>query len=260
MDKKHNISCFESEEAAEILKDWRTEGVCDHGLLIAYPPGDWNGCMDYVEMLARAYHATHRIPATFERSFLALEYLNTADKDAQNRFFESPVITAEFSNRFMGVFAIEISQWKNEFFSPGFMRLVNYAAENQTDARFVFLLETVNKDTVAAAYKCLGEKVRLGKVEMSYLPAKDYVAYVTHRLAANGVEVGQEARRKLASAVGRMVERKSFGGFSTVDRLVEEVSYRKQEKAGVGLDAYDIELSFTELERMMEANERKMGF
>ncbi len=130
-------------------------------------------------------------------------------------------------NRFKGILCLDISHWISRVRDPKFQRMLRAVGEADTDTLFVFRVPYIQADVL--------ESVRRGLADVLYTRAVTFVPFSNEEYADCARRLLRDNRFTAREDVWpvfhrRLAEEKSGGrfyGLDTVDKMVNEMIYRK---------------------------------
>ena len=217
-----------SQKSMEVLFKWRNPDIVTPSLLIVQPQNEGVGCCEYVKALAKAYYLQSDPRRSFEKTFLSLRYPKDISEEGIKRFFDSPRIVAEHYNRFLGVFAIEITEYLYHSESSAFVKLLEYVTSNRDEINFVFLISTDDKTAAQRMYAVINKHIRIEQLTMEYADTKSYVSYAINLLCRNQLKYEKGVEEVLSGYIQELAQRDSFCGYDTIIRLTDDIIYEMQ--------------------------------
>jgi len=219
-----------NDKCVSILAKWRSVDIDEKNVFLLHE-NEHELVSHFILDLAQARHKkleSQGVRRQFSNTFLSLAYKcgeGVTEVDYK-RFFDSARIKAEKYNRFIGTFAIDISDCLENIYRPAIDRLIEYIKANTKEVRFILIVNTKNNSIYESVYKKVSSRIRrFERIEIFSLEAYQYTDHAINLLSRKGLTVDSSFENILSDYMVKLVERKSFAGFNSVSDFVDDIVY-----------------------------------
>jgi hypothetical protein len=225
-DKKNDMSLvsYFNTKCREVLQKWSISEIDAPHVMVVQPENGGVFNNNFVMELALAHYNKLNIRRSFENCFLSLKYKGKdARKEDYDRFFDSARVQAGNYNRFIGTFAVDISEFIKIPDYPAFEYLLDYVDSTSKDIKYIFSVSTDDKTAISRLYGIIRNRFRIELINMGYSDVDYYVNCVITMLQNRGIAVNENIEQVLADYIEKIHTQKSFAGVDSITRLVDDI-------------------------------------
>lgn len=258
----NSIANLYGSECGRMFEYWSKVRFNTPNLLIIQPKNGGVGCDYFVKSLAKAYHLKSGKKRTFKRSFLSLKYSKSFNDHEIRTFFDNPRLCAENYNNFSGTFCINVSDFVEAVELPAFIKLLDFIDSNKKNTKFIFVVNTDDRESVSLLYSTLRVCIRIDRLIMEYTDINTYFKFAVTLFNRHELTVDCGANETLMEYLELLMKKESFAGYDSITRIVEDIVFEVNvenlpELTGAGLEKMKDKL-FSE--ESGKSPYRKIGF
>ncbi len=160
-----------------------------------------------------------------EKNYFKLTYPAEGNDSLYSKFFASGEVVASTTNRYYGVFAIDLNEWKsgrNIAADNSFNMLLNYIEENKKNITFVFCINEgfqAREELMA----CLKKRVNLECIQDVHPQLQECSDYIAGELQQEGLEVTNAAKLFIERIFEEGLYKENSMSFDTLDLMVQKI-------------------------------------
>ena len=218
----YNIEC------KRMFDCWSKPEVDTPNLLIIQPKNGGVGCDYFVMSLAKAFHKKSGNKRSFKRSFLSLRYSKDFSEHEMKLFFDSPRLFIENYNCFNGTLCINVSDCVQAIDYPAFNKLLDFINTNKKDTKFIFIVDSDEKESAIPLYDSLKRHIRIARMTMEYFDVKTYLDFALEMLKKHNLPVESNADGELMGYLETLTGKADFAGYDSVIRLIEDLVFESR--------------------------------
>jgi len=225
-----DFAFFYNSKCIDMLKKWDTQEIDERHVFLHHENETLFANFYVYELATIRYKKLEKcgIRRPFDNCFLSLKYRDRDDvnKIDFKRFFDSARVKAEKYNRFIGTFAIELSDYLEDPNHPALDKLLDYVELTSKDIKFIFSVNGNNIKTVDKLYNKISYHIRrVERLSMEHIDANQYTFYAVSMLQNKGYIIAKDAEQLLNEYLVELSNKKSFAGFDSISDFVDDIIY-----------------------------------
>jgi hypothetical protein len=238
-------------EPAALMDQWKKYGLNNPHLFIVKNTLGNDDCIRFLQQLTKEGLVTSKIRRSIKRSFFYQKLKKDCTEHELNRFFESPQLVCDIYNDFIGMFAIDISEFESDCTNVRLKALLDYVCENEEKIRFSFIVHTSTFEKEQALFTYLSKRLVIRRFEFDIINIENLMDYVENKNKENNITIDDQAAQYLELQFQEMLESKTVESINDMIRLYDNFVYEyRDDLSSVSKDQLHQSLkdSFTELE------------
>ena len=163
-------------------------------------------------------------PFKSEKNYLKLTYPVDGMDYIYDKFFASPTIVASTTNRYYGVFVIDLSEWKtsrNIHQNKHFIKLMDYVANNKKNITFVFAVDKDFQSMDELEYT-LKKKLNVEIFQDLSIEKDDCIDYIVENVEKFGFRVTNGAKQLISINIHECLEREDMN-YDILELIVHRI-------------------------------------
>lgn len=181
------------------------------------------------KLYAKMFEEYDLYPYRSEKNYLKLTYPVEGTDSLYDRFFVSPDIVASTTNRYYGIFVIDLDQWKSArgiMDNNTFVNLMDFVCENKRNISFVF---TVGNEFYAKEelIYILKRKLNLEIFQDMMLKEEECLDYLVGEINQGGYKVTNGAKQLMADNIQENLNTGDIN-YDTLEILVQKILLRSK--------------------------------
>lgn len=248
-------------QQAELMEQWKKYGLNNpHLFIVKNTPGN-DDCIRFLQQLTKVGLTSSNIRRSAKRSFLYQKLKKDCTDYELIRLLDSPHLVSDIYNEFIGVFAIDISDFVSDCADERLRILLDFAQDHQDSIRFCFIVNTNLQNQEKDLMTFVSKKLILRRFEFVTLNIEHLMDYVDSKNKENKVSFDQQAVQYLETMFIEMLESKSVESLTEMIRLYDSLIYEYRDTpSSVSKDQLHQSLKGSKAESEAIHSKRKFGF